>query len=138
MLEEIEAITVEAQDFKLIILEQIVKADKAIGQALLASVLALFEKNSKYLPVLLGENGDPLFRKKLLEKLTPVVLSMFEDLNPQEALKVKYLMEYQSAAMLSTIAKWYASDKDLPADQFIEMLLAVTTNGVQKEMYKFL
>lgn len=138
VLEEIEAITVEAQDFKLIILEQIVKADKAIGQALLASVLALFEKNSKYLPVLLGENGDPLFRKKLLEKLTPVVLSMFEDLNPQEALRVKYLMEYQSAAMLSTIAKWYASDKDLPADQFIEMLLAVTTNGVQKEMYKFL
>lgn len=64
MLEEIEAITVEAQDFKLIILEQIVKADKAIGQALLASVLALFEKNSKYLPVLLGENGDPLFRNR--------------------------------------------------------------------------
>ncbi|WKY44580.1 TetR/AcrR family transcriptional regulator [Eubacteriaceae bacterium ES2] len=138
VLEEIEAITVEAQDFKMIILEQIVKADVQVGQALLASVLTLFEKNSKYLPVLLGENGDPLFRKKLLEKLAPVVLSMYEDLKPEEELKVKYLMEYQSAAMLSTIANWYANDKDLPADQFIELLLSVTTNGLQKELSKYL
>ena len=104
---------------------------------ILKSILEFFEKNKTYLPVLLGENGDPHFRQKVLKKLTPTVLSMYKELSPQELLEVSYLMEYQSAAMLSMIAKWYANDKDLPTDQFLELLLAVTTNGVQSELSKY-
>ena len=138
VLEEIEKRTVEAQVFKAIILEQIIQEQANFGQAMLKSVLALFEKNSEYLPVLLGEQGDPLFRKKLLAKLTPVVLSMYKHLSPEEVIEVKYLMEYQSAAMLSTIAEWYANNKDIPTSEFIELLLAATTNGVHKELLKYL
>ena len=104
---------------------------------ILKSILEFFEKNKTYLPVLLGENGDPHFRQKVLKKLTPTVLSMYKKLSPLELLEVSYLMEYQSAAMLSMIAKWYANDKDLPTDQFLELLLAVTTNGVQCELSKY-
>ena len=100
-------------------------------------ILEFFEKNKTYLPVLLGENGDPHFRQKLLKKLTPTVLSLCKELTPRERLEVSYLMEYQSAAILSTIAKWYANDKDLPTEQFLELLLAVTTNGIQTELSKF-
>lgn len=138
VLEEIEEMTVETEDFKNIILDKIVQDQVEISQMMLKSMLSLFEKNSKYLPVLLGEQGDPQFRKKLLAKLTPVVLSMYQDLSKEEAIKVKYLMEYQSAAMLSTIAKWYANNKDLPPDCFVELLLAATTNGVQKELTRYL
>ncbi|MBP8866251.1 MAG: TetR family transcriptional regulator C-terminal domain-containing protein [Acetobacterium sp.] len=104
---------------------------------ILKSILEFFEKNKTYLPVLLGENGDPHFRQKVLKKLTPTVLSMYKKLSPLELLEVSYLMEYQSAEMLSMIAKWYANDKDLPTDQFLELLLAVTTNGVQSELSKY-
>ena len=99
--------------------------------------MQLFEHNIKYLPILLSEKGDPLFRQKLLKKLLPVILSVFPGLTPAEITDVKYIVEYQSAAALSTIAKWYLNGKDIPLEHFVEILYSVTTNGIQKELLKY-
>jgi Transcriptional regulator len=138
ILEEIEEQTISADDFKQIVLKKLFQgeyfhADRK--KIVLTSVIDFFEKNRTYLPMLL--NCDPLFRQKLLKKLTPAVLSMYKRLTPQEMMEVKYLMEYQSAAMLSTISKWYTDGKDLPMEQFLELLLSVTTNGIQHELSKY-
>ncbi|MEO1816938.1 MAG: TetR/AcrR family transcriptional regulator [Acetobacterium sp.] len=140
ILAEIEEQTITVEDFKSIVIKNLFYGNLLHDhrkKAILKSILEFFEKNKTYLPVLLGENGDPHFRQKVLKKLTPTVLSMYKELSPQELLEVSYLMEYQSATMLSMIAKWYANDKDLPTDQFLELLLAVTTNGVQCELSKY-
>lgn len=140
ILAEIEEQTITVEDFRRIVIKNLFYGNLFHDhrkKAILKSILEFFEKNKTYLPVLLGENGDPHFRQKVLMKLTPTVLSMYKELSPQELLEVSYLMEYQSAAMLSMIAKWYANDKDLPTDQFLELLLAVTTNGVQCELSKY-
>lgn len=140
ILEEIEEQTITVADFKKIVIKNLFYGGLFHDhrkKAVLKSILEFFEKNKTYLPVLLGENGDPHFRQKVLKKLTPTVLSLYKNLSPLELLEVSYLMEYQSAAMLSMIAKWYANDKNLPTDQFLELLLAVTTNGVQCELSKY-
>jgi AcrR family transcriptional regulator len=140
ILEEIEEQTITIEDFRKIVIKNLFYGNLFHDhrkKVILKSVLEFFEKNKTYLPVLLGENGDPHFRQKVLKKLTPTVLSMYKKLTPQELLEVRYLMEYQSAAMLSTIAKWYANDKDLPTEQFLELLLAATTNGIQIELSKY-
>ncbi|MBI4857544.1 MAG: TetR/AcrR family transcriptional regulator C-terminal domain-containing protein [Acetobacterium woodii] len=140
ILEEIEEQTITVEDFKKIVIKNLFYGNLFHDhrkKVILKSILEFFEKNKTYLPVLLGENGDPHFRQKVLKKLTPTVLSMYKKLTPQELLEVSYLMEYQSAAMLSTIAKWYANDKDLPTEQFLELLLAATTNGIQIELSKY-
>ncbi|PKM59955.1 MAG: hypothetical protein CVU99_10640 [Firmicutes bacterium HGW-Firmicutes-4] len=140
ILAEIEEQTITVEDFKSIVIKNLFYGNLFHDHRkknILKSILEFFEKNKTYLPVLLGENGDPHFRQKVLKKLTPAVLSMYKKLSPQELLEVSYLMEYQSAAMLSMIAKWYANDKDLPTEQFLELLLAVTTNGVQSELSKY-
>lgn len=140
ILEEIEEQTITVEDFKKIVIKNLFYGNLFQDhrkKAILKAILEFFEKNKTYLPVLLGENGDPHFRQKVLTKLTPTVLSMYKKLTPVELLEVSYLMEYQSAAILSTIAKWYAHDKDLPMEQFLELLLAVTTNGVQIELSKY-
>ncbi|MBC3796490.1 TetR/AcrR family transcriptional regulator [Acetobacterium tundrae] len=140
ILEEIEEQTITTEDFEKIVIKQLFRGKLSHTdrkKIILTSVLEFFEKNKTYLPVLLGENGDPLFRQKVLKKLTPAVLSMYKKLTPQELLEVTYLMEYQSAAMLSTISKWYTNDKDMPTEQFLELLLAVTTNGIQTELSKY-
>lgn len=135
ILEEIENNTITAEEFRDIILEQLLnKTDK---KETLKKLLQLFENNIKYLPVLLGENGDPLFRQKLLKKLIPTVISVFTDLTPKEILEIKYILEYQSAAALSTIAKWYTNGKDIPLEQFLEILYSITSNGIQKELLKY-
>lgn len=140
ILEDIETQTITIEDFEKIILKNVFDGNYFNSQEksfVLRSILEFFEKNKTYLPVLLGENGDPNFRQKVLTKLTPSVLSMYQQLTHEELLKVKYLMEYQSAAILSTISKWYLNGKDLPIEQFLELLIAVTTNGVQNEFSKY-
>ncbi len=135
ILDEIEDRIITAQEFKEIILEQLLReSDK---KEILKNMLQLFEHNIKYLPILLSEKGDPLFRQKLLKKLLPVILSVFPGLTPAEITDVKYIMEYQSAAALSTIAKWYLNGKDIPLEHFVEILYSVTTNGIQKELLKY-
>lgn len=140
ILAEIEEQTITVEDFKNIVIKNLFYCNLSHDhrkEAILKLILEFFEKNKTYLPVLLGENGDPHFRQKVLKKLTSTVLSIYKKLSPQELMEVSYLMEYQSAAMLSMIAKWYANDKDLPTEQFLELLLAVTTNGVQSELSKY-
>ena len=138
ILEEIEEQTITADDFRQIVLAKLFNGEHFPAdrkKMVLTSVIDFFEKNKTTLPVLI--NADPLFRQKLLKKLRPAVLSMYQRLTPEELLEVKYLMEYQSAAMLSTISKWYTDGKDMPTDQFIELLLSVTTNGIQHELSKY-
>ncbi len=135
ILDEIENRIITAQEFKEIILEQLLReSDK---KETLKNMLQLFEHNINYLPILLSEKGDPLFRQKLLKKLLPVILSIFPGLTPAEITDVKYIVEYQSAAALSTIAKWYLNGKDIPLEHFVEILYSVTTNGIQKELLKY-
>lgn len=135
ILDEIEERIITAQEFKEIILEQLMSASDK--KEILKNMLQLFEHNIKYLPILLSEKGDPLFRQKLLKKLLPVILSAFPNLTPAEITEVKYIMEYQSAAALSTIAKWYLNGKDISLEYFVEILYSITTNGIQKELLKY-
>jgi len=98
-------------------------------------IILLFEKSSGYIPVLLGDHGDSSFRHKLMSKLIPVVSSHFH-ISIDSNKNTKYILEYQSAAIFNTIANWYANEKDIPAEEFIQLLLSISTNGVQRELIK--
>jgi len=98
-------------------------------------IIALFEKSSGYIPVLLGEHGDSAFRQKLMNKLIPVVSSHL-NVSITSNKNTKYILEYQSAAIFNTIANWYTNGKDIPAEEFIQLLLRISTNGVQQELIK--
>lgn len=104
-------------------------------KALLEKVLSFFELHSPYLPVLLGEYGDPLFRHKLLTRFSPILHSYFAD-NAQKTQKLNYILEYQNAAVISTIAKWYQNGKDIPTNELIELLLELTRTGVSAALKK--
>ncbi len=136
ILDEIENQVITADEFKSIILDQLLNnKDK---KDLLKQLIQLFENNKNYLPVLLSEKGDPYFRQKLLKKLYPALISFYPDLTKEEIQEIKYTMEYQSAAMLSTISKWYTNGKDIPLERFLELLFSITTNGIQKEFLKYM
>jgi len=98
-------------------------------------IIQLFEKSSGFIPVLLGDHGDSAFRHKLMNKLIPVI-SNHLDISITSNKNTKYILEYQSAAIFNTIASWYANKKDIPAKEFIQLLLRISTNGVQQELIK--
>ncbi|WMJ86649.1 TetR/AcrR family transcriptional regulator [Anaerocolumna sp. MB42-C2] len=135
ILDVIENQVITADEFKRIILDQLL--NNKDRKDLLRQLIQLFENNKDYLPVLLSEKGDPYFRQKLLKKLFPALISFFPDITNTELQEIKYTMEYQSAAMLSTISKWYTNGKDMPLERFLEILFSITTNGIQREFLKY-
>ena len=133
VLDEIESQIIKPDEFQALVLSNLLyENDKTRS---IRMMLSLFEQNSDYFPVLLGANGDPAFREKLLEKLAPAVSALL-GLPFNENKKLKYIMEYQSSAVVTTIVKWYQYGKDISADELISLLIDITTNGVQTELLK--
>lgn len=137
ILEEIENNTITVDDFKLNVLKQVYQYDISDKKIILMHLLQLFENNKKYLPILLSEHGDPQFRQKILNKLKPVIFSTFREITQEDKIKIEYIMEYQSAGILNTITKWYNQGKNIPLEDFLDLLISVTTGGIQNELLKY-
>ncbi|HEX3076278.1 MAG TPA: TetR/AcrR family transcriptional regulator C-terminal domain-containing protein [Lachnospiraceae bacterium] len=133
VLERIEMDIVSTEGFtKLVISNLTYKDDR---RPIIEQLLQLFEENKRYFPVLLGEHGDPSFRHKLLNRLAPAIRTIFNyPMTPND--RLSYIFEYQSAAVLSIITKWYANGKDIPVEEFLQLIIDITTHGVQKELVR--
>lgn len=134
VLDQIENQIITPHRFQQIILSNLLPS--VSKKNIVIELLQFYEENSKYFPVLLGEHGDPAFRKKLLKRLAPVVYATLNHTPTKNIQRLNYIMEYQSAAVLSMITKWYSNGKDMPVEEFIDLLIALTTNGVQKEILR--
>jgi len=86
---------------------------------------------------LLGERGDIAFRKKLLRRLSPVIFEIMNYKVEDASVRAEFIMEYQSAAVLAMITKWYEKDKCMEKEELINLIIKVTTNGVKEEMLRY-
>jgi len=101
---------------------------KASARETLTAFMDLFLKCDVYFSVLLGPNGDPAFREKLLSQFT----AAFARALPEGLTKpCRYVLAYQNAGVILTIARWYESGKDIPAETLLDLLLDLTREGTQ-------
>lgn len=128
VLETIETRLLPPEAFKTALLIPLMHSENPTE--LLNGLIELFDRLSPYLPVLLGENGDPLFRKKLFAALTPTLYEIFKD-SSYTPNQLHYIFEYQNAAILSTIASWYQNGKDISKEELIALLIQLTQNGIK-------
>lgn len=92
------------------------------------------DAKSQHLTILLGDRGDPAFRSKLLKRIEPILFAMLKCENAKTRRRLRYLMEYQSSGILSIITVWFQQKKPISVEELVEILMAVTTNGVQKKI----
>ena len=135
VLDTIEEKIISPLQFKSVILNNLILSNDK--PQYIDNILDFFDENIKYLYILLGENGDPKFRIKLLKKLSPAIN---QELNFPKSQKkrLEYILEYQNSAVLSIIMKWYYSNKELSKKELVELIIDITTNGVKKELNKYI
>ena len=95
----------------------------------------LYDSKGKYLSMLLGENGDPHFAKRVQGVMRPVLLSTFG--MSENDLHTAYILEFGLSACLSTITHWYQSNRDLPSKELVGLVRSMLMNGVFPEMQKY-
>ncbi len=87
-----------------------------------------YDEQGEYLRVLLGENGDPQFAKKVKRELGSAGMKRFG--LSENDIYASYIMEFGMSAILSTITHWYQSNKDLASSELIVLIRSMLMNGV--------
>jgi len=97
--------------------------------------MKLYEENSKYYSVLLGDNGDPSFASKLKNATKPTLKQAFcnDNIDPVE---FDFVLEYILSSMIGIMSYWFRQNKVLPAEKLIALIGELTQNGVQKFLLK--
>lgn len=96
--------------------------------------LTLYEQNSKYYSVLLGDNGDPAFASKLKNSTKPVIQLAFADIHDVDPVELDFILEYVLSAMIGIMSYWFRQDKVLPAENLIALMYDLMENGVMKRL----
>ncbi len=96
--------------------------------------IKLYEQNSKFYTVLLGENGDPAFAGKLKFAVKPVVKNILMSKSCLDQIEMDYILEYMLSSMIGIMSYWFQQNKSLPADRVITLMYELMEYGVMKKL----
>lgn len=96
--------------------------------------LELYENNSKYYAVLLGDGGDPAFASKLKNAIKPIIIQKFANKPTVNQQELDYVIEYTLSAMIGMMSYWYRQTDKLPSDQLHELIRKLTEQGVTRQL----
>lgn len=94
--------------------------------------MTLYEQNSKYYSVLLGDKGDPAFASKLKNSTKSIIMQSFlakHDINPIE---FDFILEFTLSAMIGIMSYWFKQGKIMPAEDLVALIYDLMENGVMK------
>lgn len=96
--------------------------------------LKLYEQNSKYYSVLLGDNGDPAFASKLKNSIKPTIMQMFIGKTDIEIKEVDYILEYTLSAMIGIMSYWLKQKNPISNDDLFDLIHRLMDKGVMKQL----
>lgn len=98
--------------------------------------LKLYEQNSKYYAVLLGDSGDPAFAGKLKNLTKPVLKQAFSKNRDIDPVEFDYILEFTLSAMIGIMSYWLRQDKELPAERLVGLVYDLMQNGAMNRLEK--
>jgi len=116
-------------------LPPITMADENIGMPI-DMFMKLYEQNSKYYSVLLGDNGDPAFSSKLKNSTKPILKQALSEDHDLDPIEFDFVLEYVLSAMIGIMSYWFRQEKVLPAEDLIVLIHDLMENGVMKRLKK--
>ena len=92
-------------------------------------ILSFLEGHSKFLRILLGENGDPNF----IHKVKTIIKKTMGDLIQKEKIpqveNIEYVMEYLASAHLGVISFWLQNEMSLPVGELGRLVQQAALHG---------
>lgn len=92
--------------------------------------MELYEQNSKYYSVLLGDKGDAAFASKLKNSIKPMLQETLKDNVKVNEIELDFILEYILSAMIGIMSYWFSQDKALPSEKLISLMTEIMENGV--------
>jgi len=91
--------------------------------------LEFYQKYSKYLKILLGSNGDPLFAHKLKAIIKKNLLELLKGVELQKVSYLDYIVEYVASAQIGVLTYWLQNEMELPMEVIGDLLKKMSLLG---------
>lgn len=75
--------------------------------------VSYIEQNKRLLRVLLGENGDPSFSARIINRYKRIARKSFDGMGEYSPVEVEMLAEYSSAGYLQVLKWWLEHEDDI-------------------------
>jgi len=98
------------------------------------SFMELYQYNSKYYSVLLGEKGDPAFASKLKNAIKPHLINRFSSQPSSNLIELDYIIEYTLSAMIGIMSYWFNQSDALSSTEMFDLINRLMEQGVMKQL----
>jgi AcrR family transcriptional regulator len=116
--------------------EQILDSlDGGLNDDIIQKLADVYESKGDYLGILLGENGDPNFVKKLKTVMRSTLVGTFR--LPEKEIHTSYIFEFGMSAIIGTVTHWYQSKRDLPSKEMVRLLRSMLERGITPEIQEY-
>lgn len=101
---------------------------------LMENMITIYEKNGEYYSVLLSENGDPYFAKKMKNVFKSMMRETLDHLVDRPDDEIDYALEFLVSATLAIVKHWYDQDKSMPIEKLMPMMYKLMDNRFVQEL----
>lgn len=96
--------------------------------------IRMYRQNSKYYGVLLGDNGDPSFQRRIKNAVRPVIRQAANRSGQPDSEELEFILEYALSAMIGILSYWFGQPASMPVEKLIDLMYDLMQNGVMKKL----
>lgn len=91
-------------------------------EELIAGVIKGYEKNKKYMDVLLGEHGDPAFQIRWKLQIKEIMRRKLLKKGVACTPEIEYVLEYHMQGAIAATQLWFGNKKDISFEELLHLL----------------
>lgn len=96
--------------------------------------LNIYEKNSTYYSVLLGDKGDPAFAGKLKKSIKEITLKAFTEKLNISSMEIDYILEYALSGLIGLMTYRFEQKAAITNKEWVALLNRLTNQGVVRQL----
>ena len=111
------------------------RLDGELSVDLAQNIANIYDEKGEYLSVLLGENGDPNFLKKVKALMLPALTDTL-GLSVKD-IHTSYIFEFATSGIFAVVTHWYKNGKNLPSQELASLARSLLMGGVFPMLQKY-
>jgi len=100
----------------------------------LEALVHMYSQHGTYLAVLLGDQGDPAFQRKIKSSMKPMIKEILIAQGTNDDFELDYTLEYALSAMIGILSYWFNQKETLPIEKVVELLTELSDEGVMMRL----
>ena len=93
-------------------------------------VMNLYDKNTEYYSVLLGDKGDPAFATRLKNAIKEAVKEALSSGVEMDLIELDYILEFVLSAMIGIMNYWFKQDVKISSQELATLIKELMENGI--------